>query len=209
MTGVAEVEGVFAPRQRRTGGRLDRDHPDLALVAQLLADERKGDAGEVRAAARAADHDVRIGVGRFHLLDRLEADHGLMHQHVVEHGAQRVFGVGVLGRDFDRFRNRDAEAAGRIGMLFEDRAPGIGLVARACDALRAIGLHQRAAVGLLIVGDLDHVDFDFEAEQSAGEGERRAPLPRSRSRSRVSSRPPGCCRRPGPLRCWACGCRRG
>ena len=102
-----------------------------------------------------------------------------MHQHVVEHAAQRIFGVGVLGRDFHRFRNRDAETARRIRVRLEDRLAGIGLVARARDAFRAIGLHQRPPVGLLVVGDLDHVDLDLEAEQRAGEGERRAPLPRA------------------------------
>ena len=102
-----------------------------------------------------------------------------MHQHVIEHAAQRIFGVGVLSRDFHRLRDRDAEAARRIRMRLEDRLAGVGLVARACDAFRAVGLHQRSPVGLLIVGDPDHVDFDFEAEQRAGEGERRAPLPRA------------------------------
>jgi hypothetical protein len=57
--------------------------------------------------------------------------------------------------------------------------PEIGLVARARDAFRAIGLHQRPPVRLLIIGDPDHVDFDFEAEQRASEGERRAPLARA------------------------------
>ncbi len=69
---------------------------------------------------------------------------------------------------------------GESGCGFQDRPAGIGFVARARDAFRAIGLHQRPPVGLLVVGDLDHVDFDFEAEQRAGEGERRAPLSRAR-----------------------------
>ena len=102
-----------------------------------------------------------------------------MHEHVIEHAAESIFGVGVLGRDFHRLRDRNPEAARRIRVGFEDRLAGIGLVARACDAFRAVGLHQRPPVGLLIVGDPDHVDFDFEAEQRAGEGERRAPLPRA------------------------------
>ena len=115
---VSPKSKAYLPRvSRRTGGRLDRDHPDVPLVAQLLADEREGDAGEVRAAAGAADHDVGISVGHLHLLDRLEADDGLVHEHVVEHAAERIFGVGVLGRDLDRFGNRDAEAARRIRML--------------------------------------------------------------------------------------------
>ena len=118
------------------------------------------------------------------------ADHGLMHQHVVEHAAERIFGVGVLGRDFDRFRNRDAEAARRIrDAVRGSRARSRSRCSGSATHCRAIGLHQRPPVGLLIVGDLDHVDFDFEAEQRAGEGERGAPLPRARSRSRASSTP--------------------
>ena len=103
----------------------------------------------------------------------------MVQQHVIEHAAERVFGVGVLGRDFHRLRDRDAEAARRIRMRREDRLAGVGLAARACDAFRAVGLHQRPPIRLLIVGDPDHVDFDFEAEQRAGEGERRTPLPRA------------------------------
>ena len=122
--------------------------------------------------ASATDHDVGISVGLLHLLDRLEADDGLVHEHVVEHAAERIFSVGILGRNFHRLGNRDAETAWRIWVLFEDCSAGIGLVARARDAFRAIGLHQRPPVGLLIVGDLDHVDFDFETEQRAGESER-------------------------------------
>ena len=176
MPGVAEVEGVAAARHRRAGRRLDRDDPHVALVAQLLAEEREGDAGEVRAAAGAADDDVRVGVGRLHLLDRLLADHRLVQQDVIEHAAQRVFGVVALGGDLDRLGDGDAEAAGRIRILRQDGAAGVGLVARAGDAGRAVGLHQRPAIGLLIVRDPDHVDLDLEAEQRAGEGERRAPL---------------------------------
>ncbi len=64
-------------------------------------------------------------------------------------------------------------------MRLENGAPGIGFVARARHAVCAISLHERAPVGLLVIGDLDHVDLDFEAEQRAGEGERRAPLSRA------------------------------
>ena len=68
---------------------------------------------------------------------------------------------------------------GESGCALRIARAGVGLVARACDAFRAVGLHQRPAIGLLIVGDPDHVDLDFEAEQRAGEGERGAPLPRA------------------------------
>ena len=66
---------------------------------------------------------------------------------------------------------------GLSGCCFQDGAAGIGLVRRRRDAARAVGLHQRAAIGLLIVGHphLEHRDVD--AEQRAGEGKRGAPLP--------------------------------
>ena len=107
----------------------------FALVAQLLADKGKRDAGEVGAAAGATDHDVGIGVGLFHLLDRLEADDRLVHEHVIEDAAESVFRVGVLGRDFDGFRDRDAEASRRIRMRLKNGAPRIRFVARARHAV--------------------------------------------------------------------------
>ena len=54
--------------------------------------------------------------------------------------------------------------------------PELGLVRRRGDAARAVGFHQRAAVGLLIVGHAHLEDGHVDAEQRAGEGERGAPL---------------------------------
>ena len=61
-------------------------------------------------------------------------------------------------------------------MVGEDRAAGGRLHARARHASRAVSLHQRPAVWLLVVGNPDHVDLDVEPEEGAREGERRAPL---------------------------------
>src|SRR4028118_1788480 len=47
---------------------------------------------------------------------------------------------------------------------------------RARVDLGAVGLHHDAAVGLLAVGDADHVDGAVEAQGLAGEGQRGAPL---------------------------------
>ena len=105
----------------RTRGRLAGEHVDVA-AGDLLAQEREGQPGEVRAAADAADDDVRERAGQLHLRERLLADDGLVQQHVVEHRAERVRGVLAAGRVLDRLRDRDSEAAGRVGMLLEDRA---------------------------------------------------------------------------------------
>ena len=95
---------------------------------------------------------------------------------MVEHAAERVVGIVALGRHLDRLGDRDAERAGAVGMQREDPPAGLGLVRGRGDAARAVALHQRAPVGLLLEADLDHVDVDVQAEQAAGERQRRAPL---------------------------------
>ena len=145
-------------------------------AAQLRAEEREHQAGEVRAAAGAADQHVGVVAGHLELRHRLQADHRLVRQHVVQHRAQRVLGVVVGGGDLDRLGDGDAEAARMVLRLLQDRAPGLRLGRGRGDAARAVGLHQRAAVGLLVVRHAHHEDLDLDAEQRAGEGERRAPL---------------------------------
>ncbi len=177
LRGVAEVVGVFAAGQGRASRRLDRHDATLAATAQMQTDERERQTGEVRAAARAGDHHVRIIASHFHLLDGFFADDGLVQHHMVQHRAERVFHVGVLHRDFYRFRNRHAERAGAVRVLGENGAAALGLVRRRGDAAGAIGLHQRAAIRLLIIGDAHLEHGDVDAEQRAGERQRRAPLP--------------------------------
>ena len=167
----------MAARQRRTGRRLDRDHAPLAAAAQLQAEEREGKTGEIRTAAGAADDHVRIIARHRQLLDRLLTDDRLVQQHVIEHRAERVFHRRILGGHFHRLGNGDAERARAVGMFLQDGAAAIGLVRRRRDAARAIGLHQRAAVRLLIERHPHLEDQHVDAEQRAGEGERRAPLP--------------------------------
>ena len=84
--------------------------------------------GEVRAAAGAADDDVRVVLGLVHLHLRLFADHGLVHEDVVEDRAERVLRVVARRRRLDGLGDRDTERAGRVGMLREDRAAGVRLL---------------------------------------------------------------------------------
>ncbi len=127
VRGVAEVVGVLALGQRRAGRGLDRDDAALAAAAQLQAEEREGEAGEVRAAAGAADDDVGIVARHLELLDRFLADDGLVQQHVVEHRAERIFHRRVLGGHLDRFRNGDAERARTVRVLGQDGAAGLSV----------------------------------------------------------------------------------
>ena len=95
---------------------------------------------------------------------------------MVEHAPERVGGVVALRRVLDRLRDRDPEAAGRVGKLLEDRAPTLGVARRARDDLRAPELDHRAPERLLLVRDANHVDLALEADQLARERERAPPL---------------------------------
>ena len=91
--GVAEVVVERAFGERRARRRLHRDEAHVGV-----GHERQRDATEVRSAAAAADHDVGALLAREReLLLRLEADDGLVQQHVVQHRAERVVRV-VAGR---------------------------------------------------------------------------------------------------------------
>ncbi len=134
--------------------------------------------GEVRAAAGAADHDVgALLAERGQLLLGLEADHRLVHQHVVEHGAERIGGLGIGGRALDRLRDRQAERAERLGIHLERGATRVRHRRRARVDRRAERLHHHAAVRLLPVRDADHEDLALEPVQLRRVGQRRAPLP--------------------------------
>ncbi len=102
VTGVAEVVRVSAARQARACCGLDGDHANRSPAAELLPDERERDAGEVRPAAGATDHDVRIIVGHFHLRDGFLTDDRLVKQYVIQHRSEGVLRVVAAGRDLHR-----------------------------------------------------------------------------------------------------------
>src|SRR6478609_3840092 len=172
---VAEVVGEHAAGQRRARRRLAREHVDLA-AGDLLADEREREPREVRAAADAADDDVRERAGHLHLRDRLLPDHRLVQEHVVEDAAERVRRVVALRRVLHGFRDRDPEAAGRVGELLEDRTAALRVARRARHDLRAPELDHRAPERLLVVRDANHVDLALEPDQLARERKRTPPL---------------------------------
>ena len=177
--GIAVVVGIDALGQRRAGGRLDGNKADLlrALVARCrIAEEGEADAGEIAAAAAGGEDHVRVLAEFLELLLGFLADDGLVQQHMVEHRAQGVFGAGRRYRGFHRLGNGDAEAALVVRIGRQDVAAGLGLVGRAGNHFATEGLHHQAAIGLLVVADLDHENFDRQAEHLAGKGERRSPL---------------------------------
>jgi hypothetical protein len=128
---VAKVVGVFATCERRAGSRFGSDDAYFFATAQLLTDEREGETCEVGATACASDDDVRGCTGYGHLFDGFLADNGLVHEHVVQHGTQRIFGIIMSRRHFNSFRNGNAE--GTIGVwIFRQNLPAcIGFQRRA------------------------------------------------------------------------------
>ena len=133
--------------------------------------------GEVAAAAHAADDHVGKVPGQLQLLLRLQADDRLVQHDVVQHAAERVLGVVAGDGRLDRLADGDAQAAGAI------RDPAARICRPALVSSEGLGVdlgapdvHHRAAVGLLLVADLDHEDLALHVEQRAGEGQRGAPL---------------------------------
>ena len=114
------------PRSKAgTSRRLDSDDAIPGTAAELGAKERQHQAGEVGSPAGAADKDVGLIAGEGHLLHGLQAQHGLVKEHVVEHRAEGVLGVVALRGDFDGFRDGDAERSGMIGIAREDGSAGL------------------------------------------------------------------------------------
>ena len=95
---------------------------------------------------------------------------------MVEDGAQGVVGVVLSSGVLRRLRDGDAEGARRIGILLEDGPPSLGIAGGRGDDLGAPGLHHHAPIGLLLVGDLHHVDLELYVEEVAGHSQGAAPL---------------------------------
>ena len=111
VAGIAEVVGEAALGEAGAGGRFDGHDARVALALELAAEVGHHEAGKVRSAAGAADDYVGLVAGQRHLLDGFQADDGLVQQHVIQHAAQRVLGVGILGGNFDGLGDGDAQRA--------------------------------------------------------------------------------------------------
>src|SRR4029077_11734290 len=103
-------------------------------------------------------------------------DDGLVHQHVVEDRAERIFRVVASRRILDRLRDREPEATGTLWVLCQRGAARVRVGTRAWDDLRAPGLHEDPPVRLLVVRDADHIDLALEVEHARSEREGAPPL---------------------------------
>ena len=176
MAGIAKIIGEATLGEAGAGCGFDGDYAGVALALDLASQVGHGQAGEVGAAAGAAQDDVGLVAGHRHLLDGLLADDGLVEEDVIQYAAQGVFGIGILGGHFDGFGDGDSKRPVGVGMLGQNGAAGVGLRAGAGGDGGAEGFHQGAAIGLLVIADADHVDLALEAEKGAGHGECRTPL---------------------------------
>ena len=108
--GIAEVISILAARQAWARRRFDGDDTGTLAFLQVLPHEGQRDSAEVAATTRAADHNVRVFPCHLQLLERFLPDHRLMHQHVIQHRAERIFVFPAAGRcRFHRLADGNAE----------------------------------------------------------------------------------------------------
>ena len=181
LGGVAVVVAILAAAHAGAGVRLAGDEVDVPAF-EFVAEEGEGKAGKVAAPADAAEDHVGKIADELELFLRLQADHRLVQQDVVEHAAQGVAAVFTRQGGLHRLADGDAQAAGTIGIQRQHLPAGGGLFGRAGRHLGDPEVHHRAAVRLLLVADFDHEDLAAGVEHLAGEGQGAAPLPRPRLR---------------------------
>ena len=104
---------------------LDRDDAKvLPLPAQLVLDEGEREPAEVRAAADAADEDVRAIARHLELALRLQPDDRLVRQDVVQHRAERVLRVLPLAASSTASEIAMPRLPGDVRVLGEHRTAG-------------------------------------------------------------------------------------
>ena len=210
---VAEIVGEGRPWSWSGRRSVRPAMMSICGAVDLVADEREGEPGEVAAAAGAADDDVRVSLADLReLLLGLQADDGLVQQHVVEHAAQGVAGVPVGSVTASSTASLMAmpRLPGVSGILGEDRR---GRPASRCSGWRRTRPPQVCIMslrnGFWSKLHAHHVDLALQPELSAGKGERAAPLAGAGLGGQALDAEllvvVGLRRR----RYWACGCRPG
>ena len=174
--GVAEVILEHAAGQAGAGSRLYGDDAVVGLAPEHLAHEGRDQAAQIGAAAGAADDDIGLDAV---LLQRglgLKADDGLVQQHLIQHAAQHVAVALAGGGGLHGLADGAAQRAGGAGELGQDLAAYLGGVGGGGGDVGAVGTHDLAAEGLLLIGALHHEHAAVQSQIGAGHAERRAPL---------------------------------
>ena len=99
-----------------------------------------------------------------------------MQRHMVEHRPEAILAVGRSGGQLHSLRDGGAERTLVVGVAGEDIFSGAGGHRRRRRNLCAVGLHDRAAVGLLVVRNLHLIDSCVKSEDLCSIGESSAPL---------------------------------
>ena len=173
--GVTEIIGVGPLGQGGAGSGLHRHEAEVGAF-KLVRHKGKTEPREVAAAADAADEHVRGFPGQGQLLFGLEPHDGLVEHDVVEDASQGIVGVLVGGGVLHRLGDGHAQTAGGLGVGGQNIAAGLGAVRGGRIDAGPPDVHERPAVGLLVVAHLDHVDGAFHGEKVTGQGQGAAPL---------------------------------
>ena len=176
LTGVAEVVFEHAPGQAGAGGRLHGDDAVVRLAPQHLAHEGGDQTAQIGAAAGAADDDIRLDAVFIQSRLCLQTDDGLVQQHLIQHTAQHIAGVGRGSGALHGLTDGAAQRAGGVGELRQDLAAYLGGQGGRGGHVRAVGPHDLAAEGLLLIGALHHEHMAVQPQIGAGHAQRRAPL---------------------------------
>ena len=114
---VAKVVLEFATSEFWARCRFGGNEARVALTAQVVAHKWERNARKIAATAKAPNHHIGIFASHFHLLLRLQANHGLVESHMVEHRSKHILAVGRGARQFHSLRNGGAERTLIVGIV--------------------------------------------------------------------------------------------
>ena len=174
---IAEVIRKFPSCQARTGCRLNCDNLIILLATQLFAHEGRNQTAQIGAAACTADDDIRLDAVFIECCLCFHTDDGLMQQNLIQHAAQNITIALLADCRFYGFGNGTAKAARCAGMLRQNLLPDFRCGGGGRGYGCAIGTHDLAAEGLLLIGNLNHVYVAVQTQICTRHGKRCAPLP--------------------------------
>ena len=176
LAGIAEVVGVLTASEARAACRFHSENIVVGFATELFTDEWAHETTEVRTTAGATDDEVGLHAELVECSLGFETDHGLVQQHLVQHGTENVAVTRLLHGGFHGFRNGAAEATRGAREFGVDLLADFGGHGRRRGDACTVGAHHFAAERLLFVGNLHHIDLAVQSEEGGGHGKCRAPL---------------------------------
>ncbi len=175
-TGIAEVISKCSACEARAGCRLNSDDSVICFTSEFLTHERSDQAAEVGSAACAADDDVGLYAELIKGSLRLQTDHRLVEKYLVQNGTEHIAVTFSSYSNFNSLGDRAAEGTCGTRVLFEDRASDVRRIGRRRCNRCAVCTHNFTAERLLLVGNLNHIDFAIEIKVRASHGKSCTPL---------------------------------